>query len=288
MLVNTRTMALARTAFPCLARHGIAATAFKGPFHQHQLYGDYFYRPSNDLDMLVPRARFEDALAALAGIGFTVRRGTSQWWKFSLGEVHLDYQGGGVIDLHHRLQQPGCPAPRDLTEFLEAPQVEWLGEAPIAIPPLEQALLISALNFCKELFHRKPSARYAFDFAAGALRLGAKEQAGFAALVRRQGMEGPVDFTTAACRAMFGTLPGLPGPFGSGPDSSKRIDVAMLSLTPDDSLARWPRRRALLWEFCGGEANVRCSTEFARQAGRVMVGELLRRTAPATDRVRMA
>ncbi|MEQ5787985.1 nucleotidyltransferase family protein [Erythrobacter sp. NFXS35] len=283
MLVNGRAMGLARVALPCLEQHHIPAIAFKGPFHQSQLYGDWFVRSSNDLDLLVPQPLFEKALSALESVGFRTRHGNSQWWKFSLGEVHCDYPGGGVVDLHHRLQQPGCPSPRDPAAFIEAAEIQQLGETAIPVPSLQHALLISALNFCKELFHRKPSARYAFDFAAGALRLSSDSRRDFAALVRQQGLEGPVNFTIAACERVFGPLPGL------NADTARRSvaaewaqhgQFARLVFTPDAPGLRWPRRRALLWQFCGGEPSARCSFDFAAQAGRIALGEVLRSAAP--------
>lgn len=288
MLANTRVLFLARAAFPCFERRAIPAIAFKGPFHQRQLHGDWFTRRSSDLDILVPRARFDEALGALEAIGFRIHHGTSQWWKFSLGEVHLAFPGGGVIDLHHRLQQPGCPAPRDLQDFLDQAQTEQLGEAAIAIPSLPHALLISALNFCKELFHRKPSARYAFDFAAGALRLPPDSHPGFAALVRRQGLEGPVGFVLAACERLYGPLPGLSAAGERHSDAARwleRIDFPRLVFAPHSDEVRWPRRRAFLWQFCGGQTNARCSLDFAAQASRIAFGEVLRASAPITPRV---
>lgn len=283
MLVNSRAMGLARVAFPCLERHHIPAIAFKGPFHQRQLYGDWFVRRSNDLDLLVARPRFEEALSALASVGFTMRQGTSQWWKISLGEVHCDYPGGGVIDLHYRLQQPGCPAPRHSEDFIDTAETQQLGETAIPVPSLQHALLISALNFCKELFHRKPSARYAFDFAAGILRLPPGATREFAALVRRQGLEGPVGFTSAACERLFGPLPCLIGEAERRPIPAawaQHAQLARLVFTPDAQGLLWPRRRALLWQFCGGKPSPRCSFDFAAQTGRIAVGEMLRNAAP--------
>jgi hypothetical protein len=287
MLANTRVLALARMVFPCLTRHDIAAIAFKGPFHQRQLHGDWFTRRSSDLDILVPRASFERALQALESIGFRARSETSQWWKSSLGEVHLEFPGGGVIDLHHRLQQPGCPAPRDLDDFIKSATIERLGKARIAIPSLQHALLISALNFCKELFQRKASARYAFDFAAGLLRLPLDRQAEFDTLVHRQGLEGPVNFALTACDTLFGPLPVLPragARHATKAQWARRSDLLKLVFEPQSKDACWPRRRALLWQFCGGEVSARCSFEFAGQAGRIAFGEVLRRAAPAMPR----
>jgi hypothetical protein len=283
MLANTRIMGLARLAFPALMRCNIAVIAFKGPFHQRQLHGDWFTRRSHDLDLLVRRAQFDEALNALEAIGFKARPETSQWWKFSLGEVHLDFPGGGVIDLHHRLQQPGCPAPRNLAEFIDAAEIELLGETPIAIPPLQHALLISALNFCKELFNRKPSARYAFDFAVGALRLSSQTHGEFTALVQRQGLEGPVGFTLAACQSLFGPLPGLPSLAvreAASQHWTERSDFARLVFEPESEDLCWPRRRSLLWQLCGGQATARCSLDFAAQAGHIAVAEFLRNAAP--------
>jgi len=285
MLGNTRVLTLARMVFPCFAGRDLPALAFKGPFHQRQLHGDWFTRRSSDLDILVPRARFEEALRTLESTGFRARSGTSRWWKQSLGEVHLAFPGGGVIDLHHRLQQPGCPSPRNLDEFFASAAVERLGEASIAVPSLPHALLISALNFCKELFHRKPSARYAYDFAAGVMRLPLDRHAEFAALVERQGLAGPVGFALAACQTLFGPLPGFPAAGARHPGMAQwasRIDLLQLVFDPPSEEARWPRRRTLLWQFCGGEVSARCSFDFAGEAGRVALGEVLRRAAPAT------
>lgn len=291
MLANTRIIALARNVIPCLAQHQIGTVAFKGPFHQQQLHGDWFARRANDLDLLVPRDQFEAALAALERIGFRAR-GTSQWWKLSLGEVHLDFPGGGVVDLHHRLQQAGCPAPVDLGEFINEAESQQLGETAIPIPSFQHALLISALNFCKELFHRQPSARYAFDFAVGALQLPPELYPEFAALVRRQGLDGPVRFTIAACDSLFGPLPGLfsESVIKLGQDSSplplpERIDLARLVFAPHSQGIHWPRRRTLLWQYCGGKVNARCSLDFAAQVGRIAVDEVLRAAAPDAPRV---
>lgn len=283
MLANSRVMSLARIACPGLAIRDIPVLAFKGPFQQRQLHGDWFVRRSNDLDLLVARGRFDEALAVLEAIGFRRRADTSPWWKLSLGEVHLDAAGGGVIDLHHQLQQPGCPAPRDLPQFIAASQIERVGDVDIAIPSFQHGLLILALNFCKELFHRKVSARYAFDFATGALRLSPDTHDAFSALVQRQGLEGPVGFTLAACESLFGPLPGLsalatrrsPLPPWAG-----HSNLARLVFTPDADGVDWPRRRAVLWQFCGGEKDARSLLDFAAQVGRIAVGEGLRTIGP--------
>jgi hypothetical protein len=41
---------------------------------------------------------------------------------------------------------------------------------------------------------------------------------------------------------------------------------------PRDPATRWPKRRAMLWEFCG-----RQPTRYARELGRVAGSELMRR-----------
>lgn len=278
MLANTRAMTLARDIFPALQSRGIAAVAFKGPFHQHRLHGDYFYRTSHDLDLLVPRRQFAAALTAIEALGLEPRQGTSAWWRHSLGEVHLVSPGGGTVDLHHRLQQPGCPAPRKLEDFFTQSEVHVLGGVAIAVPAPEQALLIDALNFCKELFHRKRAVRYAFDFAAGALRLPEASHAAFEAQVHRQGLAGPVGFATAASEALFGIR--LPLPEGCRASSrwTTQEMIRPLVLAPDAPGLEWPRRRELLWAFCGGGGS-KSSIAFAGQACRIALDEILRRHA---------
>lgn len=173
MLSNLKLLELANRAVPALKNEGIRSVVFKGPMHNRQLHGDPFFRRSNDLDLLISRSHFHDAIEVLSKEGFIVGAGrSSKWWTESLGEVHLVHRSGGVVDLHHRVQQPGCPLAKRSIDFVRAmPDLYAIGE--VQIPTLRQplALLISALNLVKEMMHRKPCAHYALDVAAGTMAL---------------------------------------------------------------------------------------------------------------------
>lgn len=280
---NGRVMALARIAFPVLDRAGIPAMAFKGPFQHRLLHGDPFFCRAGDLDLLVARAHFAAALAALAGEGFVRREDTSAWWTSALGEVHLVHPEGGVIDLHHRLQQPGCPPPHDLAGFLAGARRERLGGVTIAVPTHAQAVLVSALNFTKELAHRRPSARYAYDVAAGLAGMGEARRRAFAALAIRQRLEGTVALAAALCERIFRVSLPLAPPLAAAalPDWAGREALLAMVFDPESPATPWPRRRAVLWAMCSSAARHRKAAEFTREAARMIGSEALRRAVPA-------
>lgn len=278
---NGRVYALARLAFPILARANIAAIAFKGPFQHRRIHYDPFFCRSGDLDLLVPKARFTDALAAFEAEGFARREDTSQWWTSALGEVHLVHPQGGVIDLHYRLQQPGCPPPHDLAQFLREAEREQVGAGTIAVPPRAHAVLICALNLAKEFAHRRLSARYAYDFAAGVLGMSEAERRDFAALAAHQRLAGTVSFAAALAGTIFDCdLPvGSPLECRELPDWGGRDAVLAMAFEPEAPETRWPRRRAILWAMCSGTRGAQRAAEYSREAVRMFAGEALRRAS---------
>jgi len=280
---NGRVQALACIAFPVLARAGIAVVAFKGPFQHRQLHGDPFFFRSGDLDLLVAQDDFEPALAAFKAEGFVRREGTTAWWTSALGEVHLVHPEGGVIDLHHRLQQPGCPPPRDLGAFLRKTQPERVGAVEIAVPTKVQAVLICALNFTKEFAHRRRSARYAFDVATGLLGMDEAEHRSFAATVTDQRLAGTVGLAAALCETIFAVSLPLAPPLRAErlPRWADRASVRAMAFDPEGKDTPWPRRREILWAMCSGTGRASKAAEFSREAARMIASEALRRTAPA-------
>lgn len=275
---NGRVMSLARMAFPVLARAGVPAIAFKGPFQHRQLHGDPFFARSNDLDLLVAREDFARALAALEAEGFVRHQTTSAWWTTALGEVHLVHPQGGVIDLHHRLQQPGCPPPRDIAAFLRASRREGVGEVEFAFPDRHHTVLICALNFTKEFVHRHTSARYAYDVATALTAMDEGERGALAALAEAQNLTGTLGFAAMLCEVIFGL--DLPLATRHRPYwAEERDPVLAMVFAPDAPETRWPRRRAILWALCSGEGAAGKTAEFAREAARMIASETLRRTA---------
>lgn len=291
-IANGRVMALARIAFPALGGAGIPALAFKGPFQHSQIHGDPFFCRAGDLDLLVAREDFDAALAALARQGFVPREDTSAWWRTMLGEVHLVHPEGGVIDLHHRLQQPGCPPPRDVRAFLQGSTRTDMAGVTVAVPTHAQAVLIAALNFTKEFAHRRPSARYAYDVAAGILGMGEARRRAFAALAEDQRLEGTVGLAVALCARIFDLDLPLAAPLKPAalPDWAGREALLAMAFDPETPQTPWPRRRAVLWALCTPRRGTRRSgtrswgraTEFSREAARMIASEALRRAVPTS------
>ncbi len=278
---NGRVYGLARIAFPILARAHIAGLAFKGPFQHRQIHGDPFFARSGDLDLLVPRESFTAALKAFEAEGFERREDTSTWWTSALGEVHLVHPQGGVIDLHYRLQQPGCPPPHDLPQFLDDAVREQVGAAEVAVPSKAHAVLICALNFAKEFAHRRMSARYAYDFSAGLLGMDAEQRRLFAELAQHQRLTGTVSFAAALAGTIFDVELPLCPPLERRalPDWATRDAVLAMVFDPEEPGTIWPRRRAILWAMCSGAGRSQRAAEYAREALRMFASEALRRAS---------
>lgn len=276
---NGRVLALARLAFPILARASIPVIAFKGPFQHRQIHGDPFFCRSGDLDLLVSRADFIPALAAFESEGFVRREGTNPWWTTALGEVHLVHPQGGVIDLHHRLQQPGCPPPHDLGAFLRTPEHAIISGVEAALPTRPQSVLICALNFTKEFAHRRLSARYAYDFAAGLLAMDADEHRAFAELVTHQQLTGTVALAAALAEEIFTLALPMAWPLHRRPlpDWAERSALLAMVFDPESTTTAWPRRRAILWSMCSDSPGKGKAAEFTREAARMIGSEALRR-----------
>lgn len=281
LILNARVIATARYVLPRLREHGIDAVTMKGPLFYHLLHGDFLFRRSNDLDLLVPRAQFGAAKAVLAKLGFqTDPAHAGSWWTFSLGEIHLspDDPGHCVVDLHHRVQQPGCPAPRDISLFLSDPAVVELAD--VAVPSISRmsALLLACLTLAKGVVHRSPSGMHAYDVAAGFLRLDAGDRAAFWRLASRQRLVNTVRFALTAAERVF-NLPLQSERMAEAGVSDKPVPWFNMVFRPDREGLVWPRRRELLWQMCDGDGPGTRAASYGQEAGRVLAGEMLRRWA---------
>lgn len=282
MMGNLKMIELARLAIPRLDDAGIRSVVFKGPFLNRQLHGDPFFRRSSDLDLLVARHMFAKAVAVLGEHGFRPRRrGASQWWVHGLGEVHLQHDNGGTIDLHHRVQQPGCPVARKSIEFLRAvPEILDLDGVSVATLRPRFALVLSALNLLKGVMKRQPSAHYALDVAAGTLALDQSELAQLGAFAHRQGLLRSMQLAILIASRTFGmrfSLPAILSP-DRAEDRPLPADwpIETMVLDPSHEGLEWPRRRRLLWAMSDGTRPFAKSVNFARDAAKALASETLR------------
>ncbi|OHV90255.1 nucleotidyltransferase family protein [Mesorhizobium sp. ORS 3428] len=249
----------------------------KGPLQQRLLYGDHFIKPSGDVDILVSPAGFSAARKALRSADYEVAaKSRSVWWVRFLGEQHMvrDYGGrAATVDLHHRLQQPGSPSPRDIDGFLRRKrQVEIAGTAmPLISAP--DTLLLSCISVAKAFFNREPCAGYVCDVRAAANRLSEAEQQMALDLAAEVGLADTLLLGLRAADVLLGGTATLLS------DRATRIlarienvDLFHMVIAPWLSSLRWPQRRTLLWELCGREP-----VRYLAEAGWAASADLSRR-----------
>lgn len=118
-----------RDAAHALGERKIPVMPLKGVLFQHVLYADPTERDLRDVDVLVPEARFPEAIEVLLQRGFEPRNAGRSWI-----EVGLRSPRGLPLDLHRRLF---CSfryrMPTDDVFRRAAVDSEWLG-APLWLP----------------------------------------------------------------------------------------------------------------------------------------------------------
>ncbi|TPI11837.1 nucleotidyltransferase family protein [Mesorhizobium sp. B4-1-3] len=256
----------------------------KGPLQQHLLYGDHFMKPSGDVDILVSPARFGQAREALRAIGYEVAgKSRSVWWVRFLGEQHMVRDDGArasTVDLHHRLQQPGSPSPRDIDGFLRRKREVEVAGAVMPVISAADTLLLSSISVAKAFFNREPCAGYVCDVRASAGRLSEAEQQRVLDHAAGQGLADTLLLGLRAADVLLGATSTLLS------DHATRIlaridnaDLFHMVMAPWLASLRWPQRRHVLWELCGREP-----VRYLAEAGWAASADLSRRIfeRPAT------
>lgn len=249
----------------------------KGPFQQHLLYGDHFMKPSGDVDILVSPAGFAAARQALRSIGYEVAgKSRSIWWVRFLGEQHMVREEDArvsTVDLHHRLQQPGSPSPRDTDGFLRRLREVEIAGASMPIVSAADTLLLSCISVAKAFFNREPCAGYVCDVRAAAGCLSEAEQQVVLDLAAGQGLADTLLLGLRAADVLLGSDGTLLS------DRATRIlarienaDLFHMVIAPWLSSLRWPQRRTVLWELCGREP-----VRYLAEAGWAASADLSRR-----------
>ncbi|TPK97101.1 MULTISPECIES: nucleotidyltransferase family protein [unclassified Mesorhizobium] len=256
----------------------------KGPLQQHLLYGDHFMKPSGDVDILVAPTGFAKARDALRTMGYEVAgKSRSVWWVRFLGEQHMVREDGtraSTVDLHHRLQQPGSPSPRDIDGFLRRKREVEVAGAAMPIISAADTLLLSAISVAKAFFNREPCAGYVCDVRASASRLSEAEQRMVLDHAAEQGLADTLLLGLRAADVLLGAAGTLLS------DRAARIlaridnaDLFHMVVAPWLASLRWPQRRHVLWELCGREP-----VRYLAEAGWAASADLSRRIfeRPAT------
>jgi len=262
-----------------LRQGGIEYILFKGPIGQCDAYGNYFQRPSSDIDILVDRRDFPRCTALLEQAGYALPAECDRiWWRSFLGEQHFFSVGQrrATVDLHHRLQQPGCPHPRNVGAFLTDVATHRLNGVDIPCMSLIHATLLASLSFVKSLVQHCHAAAYLADFSALLLRLSPTERVELHRRAVAQNVEHSLRFALSCARSMFAVgVPELPTSI-----SVERLfgdDLVRAIFTPDDPAIVWPRLRQLLWALCDNSRPGQRLGTYIRVGGSFLASKIARK-----------
>lgn len=274
--MNGTNLMTMRRVLPELERAGLSFVVFKGPLQQQQIYGSLFVRPSSDLDLLVAPVDFGRSAPLLNRSGYVLAKECrSIWWRAGLGEQHFEAvdPASVTIDLHHRLQQPGCPLPSEPSAFLR--QCEPVVIAGQSLPSLSSihTQLLSAMSLVKALHHHEPCARYAIDLWALGRQHDADQWGRVRAEADRQGLTNTLQLALRAARLLFPDETRLPAPSEVILADVDDRNLAAMILRPTDPGLVWPRRRRLL------EALTDRKQDYLGHLSLMIGSDLLRQTA---------
>lgn len=275
MTMNRRSLKAGAEVAGLLAAAGIAHVQFKGPLQQLALYGDANAKPVGDVDLLVAEADGPRVRGLLEAAGFRAQGGRlAGWWWRSLGELHFAREAlGPVVDLHHRVQQPGSPDPRRIGAFLDnAVPMDFEGKV-IPVLSASDRCLLAAISVVKALFGREPCAGYLMDLRASLALLSPDEAEALPRLAAEQGLTETLGFASHAVDAVFAGLSARSFAIGGNPLPLPADKLRRMLVTPSDAGIDWPRRRSVLWALCG-----RAPLRYARETARAARSEAYRRS----------
>jgi hypothetical protein len=251
--MNLATLALSREVERLLAAEGIRPLHLKGPLQQIDLHGSPVTRPSGDVDLLVAARHRGAAAGALRRAGFAEQeRGLAPWWRAFLGETHFRRPSGAVVDLHHRLDQPGLPRVRRIESLLdEAREQEWRG-ASFLVPSQLDGALVAAIGVAKALVGQEPCGGHLVDLRASLDRLDRAEREALDARAAHLNLEPVLALGRRALDSAFGPATGRRWSRPGDRPLETMADEALALVL----LAPWAapplRRRHLLWSLSGG------------------------------------
>jgi len=230
----------------------------KGPVAQKLIHGDFFSKPSFDVDLLVLPDEYDLASQIIADNGFALAREcSSPWWSMFLGEQHFVSSGllRSTLDLHYRTQQPGSPGPREGGRFISQSVGVWVGGTQIYTLSRTNSCLLSCMSLSKALMHREPAGSYVSDIATFFIGHRTDELQRLFEEASSQGLRNTLALGLRSAHLLFGIEVGLEK------RNERRIlksasdaDLMMMILTPHSPEIRWPRRSKMLWDLCDHKA----------------------------------
>lgn len=272
---NTANLMTIRHVTPLLESRGVKVLVFKGPLQQQRLYGNYFIKPSGDVDLLVAPADYDRASEILRSNGYSLpQQCATPWWRHFLGEQPFlsEDQAKVIVDLHHKTQQPGCPSPRRPDEFLDDREYAAIGEVQIPTLSRPKAALLACMNLAKAMTHREHAGGYVADVAAFVRSAQPGELAQLVGKAEEQGLRNTVGLGLRCAEALFGrefsTTGALADSSFSAIDDGQLTQMALLASPEGIS---WSKRRRLLWNLCDSKS------DYPREMSWALGAELFRR-----------
>ena len=159
-----------------------------------------------------------------------------------------------TVDLHHRTQQPGCPAPREADAFLSSPASVMVGGMKVPTLSRSDTILLSCMSLVKALVHKEPAGGHVCDIAAGLAGHSPEEVAQLAREADRQGLRNTLGLGLRSARLLLGLDTRMEaGGAYRGQEDVADADLLGMILRPWSSGIRWHRRSRMLWDLCDNE-----------------------------------
>ncbi len=247
---NGALLAALKTVMAAFESAGVEAVVIKGPLAQIGLYGQCFLRPSTDIDLLVRQRDFARANDVLIRLGYALPADcATPWWRHFLGEQHFLHPSLPAVDLHHRVQQPGCPSPRRREMFIDQRTSQDFGGQAFPVLPPDLACLMSCISLVKGVLHREAGAAHACDVYRHLQKRTPGERAALLQMAEPLLQRRTMLAAWRMARALFEPA----GSWTEGDDVLPGLSNAQLRnavLRPGGTDAQLPRRSHILSELC--------------------------------------
>jgi len=247
---------------------GIDTLVLKGPIQSNMVYGRWDIHRSLDIDLLVRPHDFKAAGDALKVHGFLPGLDDSdQWWADHLGEAPFfnSEVSSPVVDLHHRVQQPGGPFPKDPERFFADCATTKYGKVDLPVLSREHGAVLAAISYGKALAEGASWMHYAHELVTVYAGLSQAERAKLQELAVLHGVHRLLDDALRAAQVLFTPDAELEA------DDRERLLASACGIRPRQRLFRSRK----LWAWTDGALPERV-VEFGRGLIRVWQSEMAR------------
>ena len=255
-----------------LQSDGIDVLVLKGPIQSNMVYGRWDISRSSDIDLLVRPQDFAAAGQSLSSHSFNpVLDEGDRWWADHLGEApYLNVQAGSpMIDLHHRVQQPGGPFPKSPNRFFKDRGTAQFSGLNMPILSKGHGAILAAISYGKAVGEGASWVHYAHELMSVYESLSPAERENLHQLADFHGVHRLLDDALFAATSLFAASE-LEGVSGASADREPLLHSAF-GITNKQRLFRSRK----LWDWTDGSPPKRV-IEFGRGLLRVWQSEMAR------------